>query len=311
MAGDARLLAGLGAALVLALSAASASGSAPAPSRLEIAHWNGTKWTRVRAPPVNGRLQAVTAISANDAWAVGDAGGRPLSLHWNGSAWRRVPVPGDGLLAAVSATSSKDVWAVGYRKRRPLIEHWNGKRWAIVRRPAGAGYLRDVSALSPADVWAVGSQGSRTLVLHWNGKYLAPEVSPNLPPLRHGNALFAVASAGPVEAWAVGAHGTGRGPAPLAEHWDGRRWHIATLPTWPGATCCTNGLEAVTAVGTEGVWAAGDFTNVHSAFVPFVDRWNGSSWQRLRVGAAIRSGFVSGIAAVSPTDVWLVATRPR
>jgi hypothetical protein len=369
VARNAGLLGALGAALVLALSAASASASAGTVSALEIAHWNGTAWTRVATPHLIGGLSAVTAISQGDAWAVGNDSGRPLALHWTGGSWRRVAVPapvqsGNGLLAAVSASSSKDVWAVGYWKRRTLIEHWNGKHWTHLSSPAGgaAGYLRGVSALSPTDAWAVGSQGSSTLTLHWNGKQWArvpsPNpgpaagradalsgvsgawavgsysfkrangarntrtlvlrwtgkhwnsiASPNSPPFQYGNALVAVAASGG-EAWAVGGHGTGRGKAPLAETWNGHSWRVAATPVWSDATCCTNSLRQVVVDKSGGLWAAGYYSNVHMDFVPFVDRWQGSTWTRLPLGAAIRNGFVTGIAATSPDDVWVVANRP-
>jgi hypothetical protein len=367
VARDARLLGVVGAALVLAFSAASAS--AATASALEIAHWNGTAWTRVATPHVSGGLSAVTAIAPSDAWAVGDAAGRPLALHWTGGSWRRVATPapahsGNGVLAAVSASSSKDVWAVGYWKRRTLIEHWNGMRWAHVASPAhaSAGYLRGVSALSPTDAWAVGSQGKATLTLHWNGKRWTRVPSPNpgpaagradalsavsgawavgsysfkrangagnqrtlvlhwngtrwdsvasqdSAPLRYGNALVAVAARGSA-VWAVGSHGTGRGRAPLAESWNGHSWRVVATPAWPGATCCTNALKQVAVDQSGGVWAAGDYSNVRMAFVPFVDRWAGSAWKRFPLGTAIRDGFVTGIAATSADDVWVVANRP-
>jgi hypothetical protein len=367
VARDAGLLGALGAALVLASSSASASASTA--SSLEIAHWNGTVWTRLATPHLSGGLSAVTAISTSEAWAVGDAAGRPLALHWTGGSWRRVATPapvqsGNGLLAAVSASSSQDVWAVGYWRRRTLIEHWNGERWTHVLSPSGAsaGYLRGVSALSPTDAWAVGSQGKatlvlhwngrrwsrvpspnpgpaagradtlsavsgawavgsysferadgagnrRTLVLHWNGKRWTSVASPNSPPLRHGNALVAVAAPGHA-AWAVGSHGTGRGRAPLAESWNRHSWHVVATPAWSGATCCTNGLEQVVADRSGNIWTAGYYSDVHMAFVPFVDRWDGSAWKRFPVGAAIRNGFVTGIAATSADDVWVVANRP-
>jgi hypothetical protein len=372
MARDSRLLGALGVALLLGLTAVPAAGSTTSSSPLEIAHWNGTTWTRVSTPHVDGALNAVTAISTDDVWTVGIANRRPLALHWNGSSWRQVAVPapkqpGNGVLAAVSASSPKDVWAVGYWRRRTLIEHWNGHRWTRVPSPANgaAGYLRGVWALSTRDAWGVGSQGTRTLLLHWNGRRWARTPSPspgaatadelgavagasaadvwavgtsafkrsngaqnertlvlhwngsrwrqvpspNTGPLQHGNSLFGVATPG-AEVWAVGLHGTGRGSAPLAEHWTGHSWRIVATPAWPGAECCTNTLKTAVALGSSDVWAAGNFINVKSEFVPLVDRWDGTHWTRVPLGNVLRNGFVSGLAAVSANDVWLVATHP-
>jgi hypothetical protein len=376
VARDSRLLALLGASLVLALGVGSASASSAVSSSIEIAHWNGTAWTRVATPNVSGgTLSALTAASRSDAWAVGDAVGRLFSLHWNGESWRQVAIPtprgsGSRVLAAVSASPPHDVWAVGYWKRRTLIEHWNGKRWTQVPSPANgaAGYLRGVSALSPTDVWAVGSHGARTLilhwngrrwtrtpspnpgpagagtvdelwsvsaiaagdawavgssafarangarnlrtlVLHWNGRRWASVASPNEAPLRHGDALLGVTGFG-AAAWAVGAHGTGRGQAPLAESMTGGSWRLESAP--PGTSlCCTDELATVVAVSATSAWAAGHYSNISSSFSPLVEHWDGISWTKSPVSSAIRLGSLTGIAATADTDVWVVGVRMK
>jgi hypothetical protein len=51
-----------------------------------ILRWNGTTWTRSKAPG-KGILNAVAASSPKNAWAVGDNGDNALILHWDGASW--------------------------------------------------------------------------------------------------------------------------------------------------------------------------------------------------------------------------------
>jgi len=97
------------------------------PNAMVIQHWNGTSWSSVTTPALQGGLTGVAARSANDIWAVGagiDASGtvpvnKTLTLHWDGSAWTRATSPngssGESLLNGVGATpGGGDVWAVGF-----------------------------------------------------------------------------------------------------------------------------------------------------------------------------------------------------
>jgi hypothetical protein len=97
------------------------------PGTLVIQHWNGTAWSSVTTPALQGELKGVTARSATDVWAVGDISdtsgqtpvGGTLTMHWNGTAWSRVDSPngasGSSLLTGVSATpGGGDVWAAGF-----------------------------------------------------------------------------------------------------------------------------------------------------------------------------------------------------
>ena len=158
-----------------------------------VLHWNGTSWTHVPSPNVNGNgyLLGVSVLSATNAWAVGTdvvgKGTNTLVLHWNGTAWTQVPSPSPGKspvqdsLAGVDALSSSDVWAVGAAGAKTLVLHWDGTSWTQVPSPSPRGvgigpftFLDGVSALTSSDAWAVGcactSDTDSTLILHWNGK---------------------------------------------------------------------------------------------------------------------------------------------
>lgn len=64
-----------------------------------IEHWNGTSWTVVTSPTLNGEATTLTGIAAfasNDIWAVGTSGlstHQPLLEHWDGTSWSIVAAP--------------------------------------------------------------------------------------------------------------------------------------------------------------------------------------------------------------------------
>jgi hypothetical protein len=200
-----------------------------------IEHWDGSQWTVIPSPNVDGSFQnaltGIAVIDANDIWAVGytlTGNYQTLTEHWDGSQWSIVPSPnvgdyGNGL-SGVTALASNDVWAVGSSNNytNTLVLHWDGSSWGVVSTPISSVYgqassLGSISAVSPTDIWAVGT-----------------------------NAFT---------------YYTGEGDAnttyyTLFEHWDGSAWSIV-----PGAS--TNGTSAVgrlfgvAAVSTGDVWAVG------------------------------------------------------
>jgi hypothetical protein len=276
----------------------------------------------------------VSALSATDAWAVGEvdtggpAGLHTLAAHWNGTSWTRVPTPSPGTgisgstLDGVSQVSAADAWAVGnYETSRKVFKtlavHWDGTRWSQVRTPSGPqdSGLAAVTALSAADLWAVGGDSvgnvAKNLVLRWNGSQWSQVPSPS-PGGRRGSGLSGVSAPSASDAWAVGCYGfnpnTG-GSKTLALHWDGTRWsQVATpSPGTPPAAC----LTGVSALSASDAWAVGYFVPsiASGAQKPLVLHWDGTRWVRM---PASSPGFetlvteLSGVAAVSPSDVWAV-----
>lgn len=154
-----------------------------------VEHWDGTAWTRTRAP-VRGELRGVSALAADDAWAVGgdytnylEGDSLPVLLHWDGEAWRKVDTGSAvhlGPLTDVIALAQDDEWVVGDdADDRAVAAHWDGTRWRSYRLP-GSVYASDAVALSSNDVWVAGSAGTEFMALmaprlwHWNGGKWSP-----------------------------------------------------------------------------------------------------------------------------------------
>jgi hypothetical protein len=165
----------------------------PNPTATFVAHFDGTAWSVVPAPCLEGRkvttcsgntinlneLTGVTALSGSDAWASGSEGNVndmnfhiPYVLHWNGTAWSLVRTPNRGgegsLLNGITALGTDDVWAVGQTQSlngaiKPLTEQFNGSTWSLVSSPAPGGSMPDdslASVTSPGDglVFAAGAR---------------------------------------------------------------------------------------------------------------------------------------------------------
>lgn len=274
----------------------------------------------------NSGLWGVAAISRSDAWAVGvsgdqRSGGQTLAEQWDGTQWRIVASPSPGgryaILYSVAAVSATDVWAVGFYGNstggtESLIERWNGASWSVVPSPNPAAInneLFSVAVVSASDIWAVGfisipgpnySATDETLVEHWNGAVWRVVPSPN--PLLVSDHLEGVTALSSHDVWAVGTGGaTGQ---TLAEHWNGTRWTVV-----PSATPAAGGdLRDVAADSSSDVWAVG-YDVPASGSQTLAERWNGTSWQVVTTPSATAPNpALSGVAAISPLDVWAVGS---
>jgi hypothetical protein len=196
-----------------------------------ILHWDGTSWSRIRAPDVM-TLRRVSAGSVTDAWAVGVKGAQPL--HWDGTRWTQVPTHGPRTtwVWGLDAVTATDAWSVGSYLNSAnhvdtLIQHWDGTRWSQIDTPTVGRGLMGVTILRPRDGWAVGHRGLRrmtTLIYRWDGRRWSTVPTPN--PSSSFNELWDVSALSARDAWAVGTY---RDEVTEAErvlilHWDGTSW---------------------------------------------------------------------------------------
>jgi outer membrane protein assembly factor BamB len=200
-------------------------------SRTLILHWDGTAWSVVASPNMegNGWLNGVSARAANDVWAVGNyrSGNfnNTLAMHWDGVAWSVVPSPNPNAynyLEDVAAVGPDDVWAVGSTQENvmttdALLIHWDGDNWNVENIKGlvqAESYLVGIDAVSSTDAWAVGNQGAngsdrRTLIARWDG--VAWSVWPS-PGVGTYSTLNAVSAASTTDIWAVGYGGSAAVP---------------------------------------------------------------------------------------------------
>lgn len=290
-----------------------------------IEHWDGTQWSVIPGPTIRGsELNAVSAVSANDIWAVGyyynsSFVRQTLIEHWNGTQWSVVSSPNVGsnnnILSAVTAVSANNVWAVGYSTNdsnidQTLIEDWNGAQWSVASSPNvnGNGQLNGVMAVSANDIWAVGyysnsGQFYQTLVEQWNGTNWSIVQSPNVG--SNNTVLSAVTASSANSVWAVGYYETSNYvEQTLIEYWNGANWQVVSSPNGGSQN---NVLSGVAVVSARNIWAVGYYLSFNQDSQSLALHWNGSHWSFAQnPNAGVSPNYLSGIAAVSASDVWAV-----
>jgi hypothetical protein len=113
-------------------------------------------------------------------------------------------------------------------------------------------------------------------------------------PAHDASGYSAVVAPSQSDIWAFGGTNPGGTSSPVAVRLDGSHWRPWTLPA--GLSGFISDASAPT---RRDIWAVSDSAS-------FVLHWNGTHWLVIR--GWHRSGLVSGITALSPTNVWLFGT---
>lgn len=111
-------------------------------TRSLIMHWDGTSWSVVPSPDVEGtgsRLRGMVAVAPNDVWAVGSTIRgccfyRALAEHWDGTQWSIAPSFSSGSgnrPFSVAASGADNLLAVGEysadNRIQTLVEQYTGQ----------------------------------------------------------------------------------------------------------------------------------------------------------------------------------------
>lgn len=291
--------------------------------------WNGTGWHLQSTPNPAGSADSFftgvscTAPTACTAVGVANtrAGSLPVAERWNGTAWhiQAAPVPAgahNADLSGVACTSRSACVAVGgYTARtgqsRELAERWNGTRWSIqaIANPAGSVLkgLSGVSCTSARACTAVGSyvppRGhlSSTLAERWNGTSWHIQATPN-PPMRAAHLRgVSCSTAGVCTATGYAIDSTDT-VFPLAEAWNGTRWHIQATPT-PSGFAFFAPLSSVSCASPRACTATGSWDNTAGDEFTLAERWNGTRWsiQATPNPAATTARALEGVWCTSPS----------
>ena len=280
------------------------------------ARWNGSTWSVVSTPTLEGQFSGVDASASNNVWAVGVGPSGSLTERWNGTSWSVVssPSPPGSLgasLSGVKTFSTTSAWAVGSYSTstgvRTLAQRWNGTNWSVVPSPSpdpAQNLLTDVDGVSANDVWAIGNFGNDGygstiggLVMHWNGLEWSQVKVPgavsdgtyNVPTLQDVVALSAN------DVWIVGrafswVHFK---TVPIALHWDGQSWQRSVMANAPNDG---QGFHGVAALSPTKVYAVGST----------IARWTGTTWA---AESATVPGLLGDAAATGTSTVWGVGWR--
>jgi len=278
-----------------------------------IATLSGGAWTEVVVAAgviFNGVF--VDRGNPADAWAVGNAlSGNAQIYHFSSGFWSGPVSPGATLndLVGVFLTSNSEGWIVG---RAGTILHsttlGGANAWLALQTPlqtaVGSGIdLLGVSFPSGSNGWAVGKAGA---ILHTENTGCPGVPSPcwgGSSSITQSPQLNAVYMTGTNDAWAGGSWDAISGIHSLI-HWDGNKWHRATVSAGYGVT--QPDIWGIYMLSSSEGWAVGG-NSANTA--PSALKWDGNSWMTQPVAActcSLRSVFM--ISGGTGGDGWAVGT---
>ena len=293
----------------------------------------GSRWKVEPTPnPAGATINELSAVSCTSGRACTGVGSHSASLssrtftlaeRWNGTHWRiqRTVLPNgveSGSLFGVSCPSGTACTAVGSAFDRAagrtvnLAEAWNGTRWRVqaVPNPVGSvnGSLHGVSCTSRSACTAVGfydTASGRVFAVaeRWNGARWVIQPTPR--PAGAASTQFTGVSCATARACtAVGYQDKGSaGTRPLAETWNGTRWHIQVVPLPHGSPGGI--LAAVSCTSPRACTATG--ANFSTTGPTLAARWNGTSWRIQHTPSPANSGTsqqqpeLNGVSCASAT----------
>ena len=159
----------------------------------EVAHWNGSAWSRTslasllpaKQPLNEPTITGIYAQSRGSVYAIGngdaqDEGGPLVILHWNGAAWSRVAQGNYGIgtlpIQQVSSDGHGGLWIPmpGYMGHKSYLLHYSAGRLTAASLPGGPYRINvDAVALIPGttdllgggETHAVGNAGSNVVAV--------------------------------------------------------------------------------------------------------------------------------------------------
>lgn len=260
-----------------------------------VARWDGRAWSAIGRRAWVGGVYAL-AEYRGELYAAGyftSADGQSASnvAKFDGERWVAMGTGVDQ--GATSLAVFQDKLLVGGEMMRAgevsvsKVASWDGARWEAVS--ADIPSTSTVNAmLAGGDGLFIGTTDSLNpwgRVVSWNGT-TATRLGP-----WPGNQVYSLAQVGN-ELW-VGSVGNGRGGANVFR-WDGTRWLGvgAAGPQWNTSVRVLSILES----GGQ-TYVGGSHADVFGGSGPFLNRWNGRSWEAVGVGLSV--ALFSGVSAMA------------
>jgi len=128
---------------------------------------------------------------------------------------------------------------------------------------------------------------------------------PTVSPGGSGVALSAIEAISPDDIWAVG-KSTPPNSKSLTwiQHWDGAKWTQVASPS-PGAVA--NGLNGLTVIGPNDLWAVGAYGDADTEQKTLILRWNGTIWSVVdSPSPEPRMSVLQSVDGTAANDVWAV-----
>ena len=134
------------------------------------------------------------------------------------------------------------------------------------------------------------------LITHWDGRNWVVD---NQVSFSAGGDILNIEVVSSTDVWAVGYYYPDKssGAHALMMHWNGSRWNSMPVDKLrPGVFA-----DTISVISSNDVWAAGSDGDVAATM-----HWDGTTWKQVSIPASVSKVLseISGLAAVSSTDVW-------
>jgi hypothetical protein len=252
-----------------------------------IAKWNGASWSALGTGLAGGSVAAMSLASFNGLLCVAgsftSAGGISATnfATWNGSSWSasghlnsvgyRAVAGGGKLYVGGSFTTAGGLWV-------NQIASWDGAQWSALGTYGRQNGIQSSVAALAGDGTNLYAGGSFVNAGQTNANFIARFDGTSWQPLGVGlnNSVNALAVTNNL-VYAGGfftATKNGTPSLPYFGRWDGANWN---------SMGSAGGLVYATAVGPNGVYAAGTYYTGSAYGSPFFNRWTGSAWSSMLV----------------------------
>lgn len=279
-----------------------------------VARLNSGTWTEAKLTLTTPDLLGVFVDNGNpiDAWAVGRSGQiwHFATGFWSGPA---TPFGTASDLVSVFLTSTSEGWIIGTGS---ITLHstnlGSGNVWLSLTSPlqtaTGSGIdLLSASFPGGGNGWSVGTEG---VILHTENSNCGPVPGPCwggstsiTQSLTGVEQLKAVFMKGSNDAWAGGLFDT-TSNNPALIHWDGNKWHRATVSA--GYSVTQPDIWGIFMLSSSEGWAVG---GNRADTAPSTLKWDGNTWTSQPVAActcSLRSVFM--ISGGTGGDGWAAGT---
>ena len=116
------------------------------------------------------------------------------------------------------------------------------------------------------------------------------------------NSFYSVGAIATNAIWAVGSRYDGTDDRPMAQHYDGRKWLLISVPS-PGNGAAY--LRTVATLSANDVWAGGYQTTRSGAQTTLIEHYDGTAWTIVpSANPNSFAAYVSALGAVAPNDIW-------
>jgi hypothetical protein len=264
----------------------------------------------------------VKVVSSRDVWAlIGHWDGDGRLIRWDGKRWRtvRIPLPGEDRVTVdrLFIFAGRNIWVIGTAQRESDLRshvfavHGDGSHWRLSKSPplgvSGNGNLalNDAAAFAPDAIWAVGSEGGAgayyPFAVYWDGRtWLDTRLPVTVDIAWEEAAAITVLSSRSAWGlrWGIPPDGSMSNPQEWVDRWNGSHWTVASTDI---------GGSAIDATANNDVWVVAE----HGKTSITLSHWNGRTWNLLRPPRTPQGpgNFTPDLAALSPSDVWVVWGR--